>query len=41
MDDKGILKLETIIIYSLDVYFGKQFLIAMGLFRWLSGKEST
>ena len=32
---------KGIIIYSLDVYFGEQFLIAMGLFRWLSGKEST
>ena len=32
---------KGIIIYSLDVYFGKQFLIAMGLFRQLSGKEST
>ena len=32
---------KGIIIYSLDVYFGEPFLIAMGLFRWLSGKEST
>ena len=32
---------KGIIIYSLDVYFGEQFLIVMGLSRWLSGKEPT